>query len=75
MDEFDRWDGGVGLLCDLLLELLDVGDGIDVDVEFEALLLRGGFEYESDHLKNISNHLLSTLKNALEYTRDHFLLL
>jgi hypothetical protein len=71
VDEFDCWDCGVGVFCHFLLELFDVGDCGDVDVELEGLLLGGGFEYESYHLKKISNHFVSTLKNALEFTGAH----
>jgi|LakMenE01Jun11ns_1017448.scaffolds.fasta_scaffold5474684_1 hypothetical protein len=38
MDEFDCWDGGAGVFCHFLLELLDVDDCGDVDVELESLL-------------------------------------
>lgn len=64
MDEFDGWDCGVGVFCHFLLELFDVGDCGDVDVELEGLLLRGGFEYESYHLKKISNHFAINTKEC-----------
>ena len=51
MDEFDVWDGGVGVVSDLLLELFDIGDCWEVDIERERLLFGGGFEEEFYHLK------------------------
>jgi len=51
VDEFDIWDGRVGVVGDLLLELLDGLDGGEVDVEGEGLLFGGSLEVEFDHLK------------------------
>lgn len=64
MNKFDCWDGRVGVLSNFLLELFDVGDCSDVYVELESLLLGGGFEYESYHLKKISNHIAINSKEC-----------
>ena len=52
MDEFDVGDCCVALVGHLLLELLDSFGDVEIDLDLQGLLFRGGFEVKLDHLKN-----------------------
>jgi hypothetical protein len=51
MNEFDVGNGGVGLVGNLLLELLNSFDDGQIDINLEGLLFGRSFEEKLDHLK------------------------
>lgn len=58
------------MFCHFLFELFDISNCIDVDVEFEGLFLGRGFEYQSYHLKNISNHISINTKECSRISKS-----
>ena len=51
VDELDVGHSGLLVVGHPLLQLLDCGDGREVDVQLEGLLLGWGLEIKLDHLK------------------------